>query len=92
MVMETKTQLRSDSWRVDDDTLTAVVDMTREFFKCEVEEDFDPEDPENPWQVVIVTAQGEPQELVELQKEWHRRVEPISLHAANSLRLWIRVQ
>jgi hypothetical protein len=92
--METKTQVQSDSWRVDDDTLNAVLDMTREFFDCDVktEEDFDPEDPENPWQVVIVTSRGEPQELVERQLEWHRRVEPISLHAANSLRLWIRVQ
>lgn len=79
--------------RVDEETLAAVVEMSEAFFQCpvRVEEEFDPEEPDHRWQAIIVTADGEPHELVDRQLKWHRQVEVISVHAANSLRLGIVV-
>jgi hypothetical protein len=58
------------------DPLAHALRITNDIFPgpTKVEEEFDPEDPEDQWQVVIVPVTGTVKEIVERKSLWHRRM------------------
>lgn len=71
-----------------------IVEITKAMFPgpVEIDVDCDPSDPEPPFVNLIVRVEGEPAELVAMEKEWIERVLPIRLSHFERPRLLIYPQ
>ena len=74
---------------IDEASLTALREMTEEFFDAPAafEEEFDPENPSDHWIAVLVPVSGESREIAERMVEWHRRVNLVCPEIHDYLRL-----